>query len=388
MIDLSLTPPVYNKQAPCKTKLKEKVLLTGPNLSKQTYHVSLDIENTGLKFRPGDSLAVFAQNDPLYVTNLLSVLGCKSDEPLTDPRSGEEMTAFSYFSSKVNLSKISSSLIGYLACLEATGQKREFFSFLIKPENKEQLVTFTAKTDLIDLFLAVPKITAPIQSFCEYFAPLLPRFYSISSSLKAHANEVHLLVALASYQYKEEMRYGVASHFLCNIAAEGITQIPVYVQPSKHFAVPENPDTDVIMIGPGTGVAPYRAFLQERLAENASGENWLFFGGRHRVGDFLYQDLWLELEKAGKLRLSTAFSRDGAEKEYVQHKLLAHGKEVFTKLETGAYFYVCGDAKNMAKDVEAALLNIIQKEGGFSEEETKSYFKSLRASKRYLTDVY
>jgi sulfite reductase (NADPH) flavoprotein alpha-component len=162
----------------------------------------------------------------------------------------------------------------------------------------------------------------------------------------------------------------------------------MYIQPSKHFVLPKDPSANIIMVGPGTGVAPYRAFLQERIATGAQGKNWLFFGGRHRSADFLYKDLWTDLENQGNLRLTTAFSRDQSHKEYVQHKLLEHGQEIFQLLEEGAYFYVCGDATNMAKDVETALLTLIEQEGGLSQEEAKMYYKSLKSSKRYLTDVY
>jgi sulfite reductase (NADPH) flavoprotein alpha-component len=388
MIDLSLTKPVYNKQSPCLAKVKEKSLLTGPNSLKETYHISLDIKDTGLHFTPGDSLAIFPQNDPKLVLQALSFLGCPPEKNLVDPRSNIEMSALSYFSSKANLAKISSSLLKHLIELPICPEKKLQLSYLLEPENKPLLTDFIAQNDLIEVLSFLKHPPEFLDPLLAHLSPLLPRFYSISSSLKTHTDEVHLLVALASYTYKEETRYGVASHFLCNLATPGLTEVPLYVQPSKHFKLPENPDSNIIMIGPGTGVAPYRAFLQERIAEEATGKNWLFFGGRYQASDFLYGDLWTKWRQEGKLHLSTSFSRDQEQKEYVQHALLNQSKEIFRWLEGGAYFYVCGDAQNMAKDVEAALISLIQKEGSFSPEETKAYFKALKASKRYLTDVY
>lgn len=388
MIDLSISKPIYNKTTPCIAKVKEKIILTGSNSTKETYHISLDIEDTQLEFHPGDSIAVFPQNDPKFVTQLLSLLGCPPEEKLIDPRSGLEMSAFSYFSSKINLAKVSSSLLKHLIDLPIHPEKKIYFSSLFQPENKPALIDFLAQNDLIEVLSHIEQPLNSIAPLLEHLSPLLPRFYSISSSLKTHANEVHLLVALASYSYKEETRYGVASHFLCNLATPGDTEIALYVQPSKHFKLPEDPETNIIMIGPGTGVAPYRAFLQERIAEEATGKNWLFYGGRYQASDFLYGDLWTKWQQEGKLRLSTAFSRDQEQKEYVQHALLANSKEIFKWIEEGAYFYVCGDAQNMAKDVEAALITLIKQEGSFSDEETKAYFKALKTSKRYLTDVY
>ncbi len=385
MIDLSSPKPVYDKSTPCVAKIKEKMLLTSPDAVKKTFHISLDIENTGLHFTPGDSVAVFAQNDPALADRFLNILKCDPDQLLIDPRSQREIDARSYFTSKINLGKVNSSLLKHLITLP--GEHATFFNTLLEPENKTLLSEFLANHDLYDA-LSYVKVPLNIDSLTNHFSPLLPRFYSISSSLKTTPDEVHLLVALASYNYKEEIRYGVASHFLCNLATPGHTEVPVYIQPSKHFKLPENPDTDIIMIGPGTGVAPFRAFLQERLAEGALGKNWLFFGGRNRHIDFLYGDFWQTLQKENKIRLSTAFSRDQEEKHYVQHLLLSHAKEVFEAIENGAYFYVCGDASNMAKDVEAALISVIGREGCFSEEEAKAYFKALKASKRYLTDVY
>lgn len=388
MIDLTLSKPVYSKTSPCLAQIKEKKLLNGSNSTKKTYHISLDISGTGLHFHPGDSIGVLPQNDPKHVQQILSILKNNLSETIVDPRSQKLIDLETYFGSKVNLSRINSSLLRFfLDKTSDTKQKKQLTSLLL-PENKNTLTEFIQGKDLIDIFQEFQEVSFATQELCEHFAPLLPRFYSISSSLKAHAEEVHLLVALSSYTYKNEMRYGVASHFLCNLAKESHTSIPLYIQPTHHFKLPEDPAKDLIMIGPGTGVAPYRAFLQERTIQGSTGRNWLFFGERNRKSDFFYEDFWGSLEKENKLKLSTAFSRDQEEKQYVQHKLLLEGKEIWQWLETGAYFYVCGDATKMAKDVEATLLKIIQEYGSHSEESAKVYFKTLKSSKRYLTDVY
>ncbi len=388
MIDLTFSKPIYNKSSPCLARIKEKKLLNGANSTKQTYHISLDIEGTGLHFHPGDSLGVLPQNDPKHVQHLLALLKNDPTETILDPRSQTRIDLESYFSSKVNLSRINSSLLRFFVDKTFDSSQKERFTSLLLPENKTALTEFTQGKDLVDIFQEFQEVSFSIQDLCEHFAPLLPRFYSISSSLKAHPEEVHLLVALSSYTHKNELRYGVASHFLCNLAKESHTSIPLYIQPTHHFKLPEDPTKDLIMIGPGTGVAPYKAFLQERMIQGSSGRNWLFFGERNRKSDFFYEDFWGSLEKENKLKLSTAFSRDQEKKEYVQHKLLLEGKEIWQWIETGAYFYVCGDATKMAKDVEATLIKIIQEHGSYSEESSKAYFKALKSSKRYLTDVY
>ncbi len=219
-------------------------------------------------------------------------------------------------------------------------------------------------------------------------APLLPRFYSIASSPSVHPDEAHLTVSLSSYEYKGEIRYGVASQFLCHLATPHVTPIPCYVQPAAHFTIPSHSHADLIMVGPGTGVAPFRAFVQERLAQNATGNHWLFFGERHRATDFFYEEFWTALAQQQKLKLDLAFSRDQAEKIYVQHRMEENGLELWNWLDRGAYLYVCGDADPMAKQVEQTLLQIFETHGKLSSEESKLFLKTLRKEKRFLSDVY
>ena len=206
--------------------------------------------------------------------------------------------------------------------------------------------------------------------------------------MKTVGREVHLTIALIHYDTNGHKRRGVCTHYLCELAPVNQPLIPVYIQPHHGFTLPANPDVPIIMIGPGTGVAPFRAFMQERMAIGAKGKNWLFFGERNQISDFFYEDYWSQLISEEKLVMHTAFSRDQENKIYVQHRMMEQGAELFAWLKEGAYLYVCGDAKNMAKDVEAALLQIIQKHGSLDEQATKQFLKQLRQEKRYLRDVY
>ncbi len=377
-------PEHYSKTDPYTAFLKEKKLLSHPNSTKKTYHISLDIKGSDLIFQPGDSIGILAQNDPLLVRRFFSLLSCPPDRLIIDPRSQVEMTAEEYLLGRVNLSRVNTSLLRYFA----EKVQNEKLSFLLQPENKTALAEFIQGKDLVDIVRLLQESPTSLDEIAPFFTPLLPRFYSISSSLKAHSGELHLLVALLSYSHQDEIRYGVASHFLCHLARENQTPIPLYVQPAAHFKLPEDPSANIIMIGPGTGVAPYRAFLQERLSSNATGKHWLFFGERNRQYDFIYEDYLTELEKQGNLRLDTAFSRDQESKEYVQHKLLKYSQEIWDWISKGSYIYVCGDAHHMAKDVEAALLSIIEKYGNLSEQGARAHLKHLRASRKYMTDVY
>jgi sulfite reductase (NADPH) flavoprotein alpha-component len=243
---------------------------------------------------------------------------------------------------------------------------------------------FIENHDLIDFFEMHPP-TLPLQELISYFAPLLPRFYSIASSPLVSPNKVDLLVATFSYKHGAKKRQGLGSDYLCETASMHTTPIHSYLHPTSHFLLPEDPQTPIIMVGPGTGVAPYRAFLQEREMQRATGENWLFFGERNQSHDYFYEVYFESLKKRGFLKLDLAFSRDQKEKIYVQHRLLEKGAQIWKALSSGAYFYVCGDAHQMAKDVTAALSSIIENHG---KEDPKTYMKTLRTEKRLLLDVY
>ncbi|MBU6383605.1 MAG: sulfite reductase [Verrucomicrobia bacterium] len=348
---------MYSRIHPYISRIKERSLLTGPGSSKKTYHIVLDLEEA-LPFKVGDSIGVIPSNDAAVVDRILQLMGVGSQEEIEDPKTGQTVLFRDFLLHRANISKVS-------------------FHKLFPVE----------KTALPLLELLQHHKPGP-RELSRVLLPLLPRFYSIASSTRVFPNEVHLTVSFVHFELNGQTYFGVGSYFLCVQAEIESTPIPIYVQPSNHFTLPEDPNRSIIMIGPGTGVAPFRAFMQERMAGQAEGRNWLFFGERNRETDFYYGDYWLELEKQGRLRLSTAFSRDQAHKIYVQHKMLEEKKSLWEWIEEGAILYVCGDAEEMAKDVDAALQQIAQEEGGMSEEEARKFLKTLRHERRYVCDVY
>lgn len=349
---------MYSRAHPYLARIKERSLLTGPSSTKKTYHINLDISDAEIPFNVGDSIGVLPMNDPQIVDQILHRLKATGQEEIHDPRSNASFLFRDYLLHKANINKV-------------------FFHKLFPVE----------KTALPLIQWVQNHQPHPIE-LCQVLLPLMPRFYSIASSPKMFPGEIHLTVAHVSYFLNGQLQFGVGSHFLCDRAQIESTPIPIYVQPSHHFTLPDDPNASIILIGPGTGIAPFRAFLQERLTMQASGRNWLFFGERNRATDFYYADFWLELEKQGRLRLDLAFSRDQSEKVYVQHKMLEQKKSLWNWIEQGSSIYVCGDAQEMAKDVEATLQRIFQEEGSMSEEEARKALKTLRAEKRYLLDVY
>jgi len=365
----------YSRLHPYLARIKERNLLTGPSSTKKTYHIVLEIQGEEFPFKVGDSIGVLCQNDPEEVDALLYKLGRPGTETLLDPRENRPYPLREYLLHKVNISRVA-------------GPFFKLFdpqSPLLHPDRKGELAAFLHTHSLFDL-LALHPLADP--SHLTKLMPLLPRFYSIANSARVFPNEIHLTVAYVSYVSGGKNRKGIGSHFLCTYAQESTTPIPIYLQPSNYFTLPSDPRASIILVGPGTGIAPYRAFLQERLALSQPGRNWLFFGERNRASDFYYEPFWLELQSQGRLRLDLAFSRDTPVKTYVQHKMYEEKKSLWNWLQEGAYFYVCGDAEEMAKDVDAMLHRIVREEGRMAEEEARLYVKGLRAEKRYLADVY
>ena len=369
-------------------KINQKRKLARDGSTKQTYHLELDIKSSGIKYKPGDSIGVLPQNDMTLVHQYLEVLNASGKELIIDSRSGSTFSVQDFLSHKANLARLPSSFIKTILEHEKIPEKKAILENLLKPENKPQLLHYLEEHDPLHVLKEYPSQERPLQAICSQFAPLLPRFYSISSSQKTHPEEIHLTIALFTFAHAGQQKRGVASHFLCEFAEEVVTHIPIYLQPSHNFFLPDDLHAPIIMVGPGTGVAPFRAFLQERQALGSTGKNWLFFGERNQKSDFFYGEYFTELTQSQKLRLDLAFSRDQEEKVYVQHKMLEASKDLWNWLQEGAYFYICGDAERMAKDVDQALLQIAQKEGGLSEEGAKAYLKSLKAEKRYRADVY
>ena len=354
----------YNKDTPFPAKIIERTLLSGDRSTKKTYHITLDLSGSGISYRPGDSIAIFPENRPEDVTALLSTLGKSGKELVFDPRTGKEMLFSDFLKTKANLIRIPASLLD--------------------EEDKAKRADFIANHDLIDFFERHPS-TLPLQDLIAHFAPLLPRFYSIASSPLTHPETVDLLVATFTYTHGKKERPGLGPHFLTEGAALHATPIETYLHPTPHFLLPKDPSVPIIMIGPGTGVAPYRAFLKQREKEGATGTNWLFFGERNKHSDYYYASYFNALEKKGRLTLDLAFSRDQQEKLYVQHRLLEKGNAIWDLLANGAHIYICGDARKMAKDVTNALASIIETH---SSHDPKTYLKQLRKEKRLLLDVY
>jgi len=355
---------MYSRTHPFVARIKERALLTGPNSTKKTYHIALDISGSDLSFKVGDSIGTLPMNDPLIVDQILHKLQASGCEEIFDSRSQRTYSFREFLLHKANINKVNAAFLKLL--------------------NLEK----TSETHTLLELLNLHKAALSPSEVCKPLMPLMPRFYSIASSPKVFPDEIHLTVAHLSYLSNGQMHFGVGSHFLCDMAAIESTPVPIYVQPSNHFTIPADPDASIILIGPGTGIAPFRAFMQERLATQAMGRNWIFFGERNRSSDFYYSDFWLELESQGRIRLDLAFSRDQAEKVYVQHKMLEQKKSLWNWISQGSYLYVCGDAEKMAKDVDAALQQIAQEEGSMNEEGARKFIKALRLEKRYLLDVY
>lgn len=377
-----------NRLSPSKIMLKSKHLLTSPTSTRQTYHLVLDISHSQLFFKPGDSLAIYPQNDPSLVEKILDQLSLTGDEMIIEHRSQSPITTRNFFTHQANLSRLNSSLIKYFHKLDISKDHQENLKFLLQEENKPLLLHYINSHHLLDFLKTYKSNSFCPQELCSQLSPLLPRFYSIASSQSYYQRELHLTVALLAFDHQGEKHYGVGSHFLCHLAEPLKTTIRAYIQPSPHFSLPQDDNLSIIMVGPGTGVAPFRAFMQERIQRNAKGKHWLFFGERNEASDFFYKEEWLSLVDNQQLRLDLAFSRDQQDKVYVQHRIYEQRRDLWQWLQEGALFYVCGDAQRMAKDVETILCVIAEEEGNLTPDQAKEYVKGLKKQKRYLTDVY
>lgn len=372
----------YSRKNPFPAELKERVLLNGAGSAKETIHLEFDLEGSGLSYETGDALAVVPHNAADVVDAILAVTKLDPASPVT--LKDGELTLREALTSKLDITGISLPVLSRYFELSQHADLAE----LLKPDNKAQLQSYLYGRDIIDLLQDFPAQTITADALVSIMRKLPPRLYSIASSPKAHPGEVHLTVGVVRYDAHGRERKGVCSTYLADGLEEG-QKADVFVTPNKHFKVPANPDTPLIMVGPGTGIAPFRAFIEERAATGAKGKNWLFFGDQHYLTDFLYQTEWQEYLADGVLtKLDVAFSRDQPEKVYVQDRIREHSQELYQWLEAGAYFCVCGDASRMAVDVDTALHELIAQEGGMSAEKAVEYVKQLKADKRYLRDVY
>lgn len=379
--------PVYNVKNPFIAKVVKAYDLSGPGSPKNTRHYEIDLTGSGLEYTPGDSLAVQPTNDPALVDDTLAAAGLTGAEIVKHPKTAAEVPLRQALIEASLLTEIDNKLIK--AIVEKTGGATPLADLSL-PEKKEELKKYLWGRFVIDLLLENPTAKFEAQEFVSCLKKLNIRLYSISSSLKAHPEQVHLTVATVKYNSFGRERGGVASTFLAERVTVGETPIPVFVNLGKGFRLPDPAeDVPVIFCGPGTGIAPFRAFLEERKATNAKGKAWLFFGEVSEKTCYFYKDEFEGYLADGTLsKLTTAWSRDQAEKIYVQHKMLENSAELYAWLEQGAIFYVCGDASRMAVDVDKALHTIIEKEGGKTPEEAVAYMAAFKEAKRYRRDVY
>ena len=376
----SSSAPEYSKKNPFPARIKANYNLNGDGSSKETRHVEISLAGSGLSYEPGDAVAIYPRNDEAYVNALLKAAGFTGAESVASP-TGETISLGEALISHYDVTSLSvKGLSAYAALTGSEGLKTI-------AEDRDSFTEYAWGRQFIDLLVEQPFRFASVEAFLALLPALSARLYSISSSPKAHPDEVHVTVGRVRYEAHGRERKGVCSNFLAEHGGE--TPVGIYFHPSKTFKLPENGDAPVIMVGPGTGIAPFRAFLEERVASGAKGKNWLFFGDQRESCDFLYREQLESYRKSGALtKLSTAFSRDQKEKIYVQNRMLEEGSELFAWLEEGGSFYVCGDASRMAKDVDAALHQVVEANGQRSAAEAKAYVDQLKKEKRYLRDVY
>ncbi|MEM5505436.1 assimilatory sulfite reductase (NADPH) flavoprotein subunit [Shewanella frigidimarina] len=368
----------YTKQNPYTAEVLVSQKITGRDSDRDVRHVEIDLGESGLTYQVGDALGVWFSNNEVLVDEVIAALGLAADDNVTVSKQSLSLKAA--LTDKKELTQLYPGLVKTWAELSGNAELAAI------SEDKEQTRQFILKHQLADLVAIYPAKVSAVQ-LVDMLRPLTPRLYSIASSQAEVEAEVHLTVALVEDERQGQARFGGASHFLAS-AEEG-QQVNVYVEPNNHFRLPENPETPVIMVGPGTGVAPFRAFMQQRAVDGVSGDSWLFFGNPHFEQDFLYQVEWQQYLKNGDLsRLDVAFSRDQAHKVYVQHRIAEQAEALWQWLQNGAHVYICGDAERMAKDVHQALVNIAVEQGGLSADDAEAYFETLRSEKRYQKDVY
>ncbi len=382
------TAPAFNRKNPCLARLKHTVKLSREGSPKDTRHFEIDLRGSGMTFEPGDSLAVLPTNCPELVNEVLAALGHTGEESVVDLDS-KTVTLREALTSSCAITIPDKKLLTALAD-RAPGEAADELKALLTPDRKDDLNAHLYGKEVIDFLLQFPEAKFTPQEFVSLNKKVQIRLYSISSSLAANPDQVHLTVATVRYNTHGRARKGVASTFLAERVELGETVIPTFINPGKGFRLPApEEETPIIMCGPGTGIAPFRAFLQERKATGAKGKAWLFFGEVSAKTDFFYEEEWAEYLKDGVLtRLDTAFSRDQDEKVYVQHRIEQAAFDFWKWLEEGAIFYVCGDASRMATDVDKALHRVIEIGGGRTPEEAAAYVHQMKTDKRYRRDVY
>ncbi len=373
----------FGKKNPFPAELLERVLLNGKHSAKETWHYEISLDGSSFTYEPGDALAVVPVNAPDIVEGILSVCGFTGTEPVELKDKGTKPLADA-LAHDLDITSLTRPVLTKLQAIVES----EKLGHLLADDAKDDFKNYLWGRWIVDALQDFSAKSLTPQQLVSILRKLPPRLYSIASSPLAHPGEVHLTVASVRYQAHGAPRKGVASTYLADMVQKGAT-MPVFMHENKNFRLPSDSSTPVIMIGPGTGVAPFRAFVEHRAAQGQTGRNWLFFGDQHFTHDFLYQLEWQEHLKTGALtRLDVAFSRDQPEKIYVQDRIRERARDLYAWLEEGAHFYVCGDASRMAVDVHEALISIYETQGNLSREDAETRVADLKKSKRYQRDVY
>ncbi len=369
----------YTRKNPFKAPVFEKIPLHGKPGDRQTVHLELAIVPEGLTFEPGDSAGVIPVNPPELINEVLRATALNAREEFEI--NGIQTTLYTALQRNFELSKISADVVNRYhqfapnkKLLKIIDNPLKFKEYLYGRDVVDLLRDFPAKVTVVDL--------------SEFLRPLQHRSYSISSSPLACPGELHLTVGVVNYEYSGRAKRGACSTFLSEVVVEN-EHVPIFIESNPNFRLPNNEETPIVMIGAGTGIAPYRAFVQHREISVKPGKSWLFFGNRNFENEFLYQREWQNFMKSGALtKMNVAFSRDGSKKEYIQHRLIENSAELYRWMEEGAHFYICGDMNKMAGDVQTALVNIVEKEGAQNSDSSKEYINNLQKSKRLQLDVY
>jgi len=375
----------YTRNQPYSSVVQVNTRLTGPESEKETIHVELELEE-GMSYLPGDAVGIIPTNRDPQVDAVLQLLGYTGDERVLDHYK-VEISFREALATRLAIGKLTRGSVNQLGKL-AGDKAPKALQALLGPDNKAIAEEYVWGREFQDLIKDFPGIISEPQQLFNVLARLTPRMYSIASALEAHPKQVQTTVRVVRYHSHNEDRQGVCSGFLGERAPVG-EKLPIFLHENNQFRLPEDTNAPIIMIGPGTGIAPFRSFLEYRQALGHKGDNWLVFGEQRSVSDYLYKDQFQAMEKEGFLtRLHTAFSRDQQRKVYVQDRMREHGDDLFAWLEAGAYFYVCGDAQRMAKDVEQALLDIIALGSNSTLEQAGEYLNEMKKQKRYQRDVY
>src|SRR4051812_11148788 len=377
-------PTTFSRINPFQAKVLKNIDLNGVGSSKETRHIELSLKGSDLSYIPGDALGILPSNDPELVVSLLEEMKWDAETVVTINKQGDTLPLKEALTTYFEITLLTKKILQQAAAFTENEELRK----LVLVENTDQLKEYCYGRDLLDLLRNFGPWKVTAQEMVSLLRKMTPRLYSIASSMAAHPEEVHLTIGAVRYTTYGRDRKGVCSVLVAERLQEGDT-LPIFIQPNKHFHLPESGDRDIIMVGPGTGIAPFRSFIEERAVTKENGRSWLFFGDQYSASDFLYQDELEQFQRDGVLtRLETAFSRDTERKVYVQHKMLENSQELFQWLENGACFYVCGDKQRMTKDVHNTLIDVIEKEGAMTHEAAEAYLNDIQKQGRYQRDVY